>query len=67
MWGSLWSAPDPWTPRFTATQAQSGRGLPHCKTLTRPRERHDVAEPVECASPLALWLWREERKDGLFA
>ena len=40
-----------------------------------PRRRHDVAKLLECASPprpaiaqrrrLALWLGREERKDGL--
>ena len=30
-----------------------------------PRRRHDVAKLLECASPLALWLRREERKDGL--
>ena len=62
---AFWSAPDLWRlgcggarVHFTPVQVQSGRGLPHSKTLTRPQGRHGVAAlwsgPVLQSSPAAI-------------
>src|SRR6185437_3428747 len=34
---------------------QSGRGLPHSKTLSRSLERKDFRQVLDCGSPLPLW------------
>jgi len=42
--------------------AESGRGLPHSKTLARRlKHRCGLRKVLECASPLALWSGLAER------
>ena len=44
---------------------ESGRGLPHSKTLARQlKHRCGLREVLECASPLALWSGRSEWTSG---
>ena len=36
---------------------ESGRGLPHSKTPPHESQPLDLAKLLDCASPLALWIW----------
>ena len=43
--------------------ARPRRGLPHSKTLARESKPLDLAKLLDCASPLALWIWAGSRRD----
>src|SRR6266850_5467967 len=45
----------------SVVSAESGRGQPHSKTLSRWIARYSFREVLECGCPLPLWMHRDPR------